>query len=159
MWVQCWATYRLRPRVHPPKHMHTHMVSKDIQSFGWQWTLIIYWARWWKNPHNKLWNCLNLPILLLQLNTNMHVQTFGPQNMLHQCCHYCPGIGREMGGGGAGGVWAPPLWKVWGLNSLMYIIWIYLKKASNYCQKASEALSGGQKFQIFLREYAPDPPR
>ena len=33
------------------------------------------------------------------------------------------------------------------------------KKPQNYSQKASEALSGGQKFQIFLGEHAPSPPR
>ena len=40
---------------------------------------------------------------------------------------------------------------------IIIILLIYLKKPQNYCQKASEALSGDYKFHIFQRDMPPDP--
>ena len=57
-------------------------------------------------------------------------------------------IGREMGGGGL----SPLIFKCTYFSKCLIHT---KKKPQNYSQKASEALSGGQKFQIFLGEHAP----
>ena len=80
---------------------------------------------------------------------------------MHDYIHACIIPGGEIGGWGA---WAPPppTLKGGGLSPLIfqkYILLIYFKKPQNYCQKASEALSGGWIFQILLGGMSPHPSR